>query len=69
MKLSTILSLEDSRNSVRQNSTIQKLTYLTIGYLPIGLMTVSIGGNLFISETHHDIGDFCNSIGPECAHS
>ncbi|KAI2618571.1 hypothetical protein GGS26DRAFT_381178 [Hypomontagnella submonticulosa] len=37
--LSTILSLEDSRNSVRQNSTIQKLTYLTIGYLPIGLMT------------------------------
>ncbi|XXG96150.1 hypothetical protein Hte_002429 [Hypoxylon texense] len=37
--LSTILSLEDSRNSIRQNSTIQKLTYLTIGYLPIGLIT------------------------------
>ncbi|KAI0003932.1 hypothetical protein F4779DRAFT_601025 [Xylariaceae sp. FL0662B] len=37
--LSNILSLQDSRNSIRQNSTIQRLTYLTIGYLPIGLAT------------------------------
>ncbi|KAI0120850.1 hypothetical protein F4776DRAFT_229529 [Hypoxylon sp. NC0597] len=39
VKLSTVLSLEDSRNSIRQNSTIQKLTYLTIGYLPLGLIS------------------------------
>ncbi|KAI2472956.1 hypothetical protein F4781DRAFT_382422, partial [Annulohypoxylon bovei var. microspora] len=37
--LSTVLSLEDSRNSIRQNGTIQKLTYLTIGYLPMGLIS------------------------------
>ncbi|KAI1772246.1 hypothetical protein F4818DRAFT_180300 [Hypoxylon cercidicola] len=37
--LSTILSLEDSKNSMQQNSTIQQLTYLTIGYLPVGLIT------------------------------
>ncbi|KAI0113423.1 hypothetical protein F4814DRAFT_460539 [Daldinia grandis] len=37
--LSTIWSLQDSRNSIYQNSIIQKLTYLTIGYLPLGLMT------------------------------
>ncbi|KAI1652473.1 hypothetical protein F4813DRAFT_377824 [Daldinia decipiens] len=37
--LSTIWSLEDSRNSISQNSIIKKLTYLTIGYLPLGLMT------------------------------
>ncbi|OTA62227.1 hypothetical protein K449DRAFT_49587 [Hypoxylon sp. EC38] len=41
-KLSTVLSLEDSRNSIRQNSTIQKLTYLTIGYLPLGLISVRL---------------------------
>lgn len=38
--LSTIWSLQDSRNSIYQNTTIQKLTYLTIGYLPLGLITV-----------------------------
>ncbi|KAI1641886.1 uncharacterized protein F4817DRAFT_321380 [Daldinia loculata] len=37
--LSTIWSLQDSRNSIYQNTTIQKLTYLTIGYLPLGLIT------------------------------
>ncbi|KAI1080457.1 hypothetical protein F5B20DRAFT_539294 [Whalleya microplaca] len=37
--LSNVLSLQDSRNSIRQNSTIQRLTYFTIGYLPVGLAT------------------------------
>ncbi|KAF7506295.1 hypothetical protein GJ744_011868 [Endocarpon pusillum] len=36
--LSAVLGLRDSRASLQQNSTIQKLTYLTIVYLPIGLM-------------------------------
>ncbi|KAF2257608.1 hypothetical protein CC78DRAFT_206512 [Lojkania enalia] len=32
-----VLTLNDSRESVKQNRTIQRLTYLTIGYLPMGL--------------------------------
>ncbi|KAK0101193.1 hypothetical protein ONS96_006414 [Cadophora gregata f. sp. sojae] len=42
--LSIVLSLNDSRNSLKQSmtslkqsTTIQKLTYLTIAYLPVGL--------------------------------
>ncbi|KAK2686465.1 hypothetical protein QWA68_015135 [Fusarium oxysporum] len=35
--LSTVLTLRDSRESYKQNNTIQKLTYITIGCLPIGL--------------------------------
>ncbi|KAH7378145.1 hypothetical protein BKA64DRAFT_250577 [Cadophora sp. MPI-SDFR-AT-0126] len=52
--LSTVLSLNDSRNSLRQSTislqqstTIQKLTYLTIAYLPVGLTAVRVVSKLF----------------------
>lgn len=41
VKLSAVLALRDSRASLSQNSTIEKLTYLTIGYLPMAFMAVS----------------------------
>lgn len=34
------ISLHQNNLSIKQNSTIQQLTYLTIGYLPMGLMAV-----------------------------
>jgi len=36
---SAVLTMRDSRTAISQNSTIQKLTYLTIGYLPVALMS------------------------------
>ncbi|PVH93772.1 hypothetical protein DM02DRAFT_676624 [Periconia macrospinosa] len=36
-----ILNLTGNRTSLRQNRTIERLTYLTIMYLPMGLMAVS----------------------------
>ena len=35
--LSAVLALRASRDSYKQNNTIQRLTYLTIGCLPIAL--------------------------------
>src|SRR5437667_2132439 len=39
---SAVLDLSDSRISISQNRTVQRLTYLTIIYLPMGLMAVSM---------------------------
>ncbi|KAH8898616.1 hypothetical protein GQ53DRAFT_877592 [Thozetella sp. PMI_491] len=36
--LSALLTLRDSRTSIEQNGTVERLTYLTIAYLPITLM-------------------------------
>ncbi len=41
VQFSAVLTMRDSRTSIRQNETVQRLTYLTIGYLPITLIVVS----------------------------
>jgi hypothetical protein len=38
VQTSAILTMRDSRTAISQNSTVQRLTYLTIGYLPVALM-------------------------------
>lgn len=40
-QLSAVLALRASRDSYKQNNTIQRLTFLTIGCLPIALAAVS----------------------------
>ncbi|KAM7197469.1 hypothetical protein V8F20_006614, partial [Naviculisporaceae sp. PSN 640] len=48
--LSAILALRASRDSYKQNNTIQKLTYITIGCLPIGLTAA-----IFAVPTEQDV--------------
>jgi hypothetical protein len=47
-QFSAILAMRDSRTSISQNSTVQRLTYLTIAYLPMSLMAVSIAVGFWI---------------------
>jgi hypothetical protein len=47
-----VLALQVSRDSYKQNNTIQKLTYITIGCLPIGLSSA-----LFAIPNEQDVID------------
>jgi hypothetical protein len=40
LQFSNVSGMVDSKVSIEQNRTIQKLTYLTIVYLPMGLLAV-----------------------------
>lgn len=63
-----MLALRDSRATLRQNSTIERLTYLTIADLPISLIAVGLPwfNTLYRVQLTSHLGNFCDSRWTGC---